>query len=276
MSGMWDLSSLTRGWTPYPALEMQSLNHWTTREVPWPHSIGEEINNERKRNEMSGNIMAFPWMNGGFGGTWLESLTLGLASTSMRSWASCLVKGVLSWAQACCLGAGFLSLGTTDICGGCAVCPGIHSSNPGLCPLQARVPSSLLWQPRMPADISQCALGIKLLLIENHLSKRLGRAKSHRNSSPKTWPYIEMGPCIPSALHPSKVTLIFKAGIHTLCSICVLLMHNVINIYTHFCHSPPHPLATLEGPVTAAGRGVRDMARHRVLRASNRLMDWPI
>lgn len=128
----------------------------------------------------------------------------------------------------------------------------------------------------MPADISQCALGIKLLLIENHLSKRLGRAKSHRNSSPKTWPYIEMGPCILSALHPSKVTLIFKAGIHTLRSICVLLMHNIINIYTHFCHSPPHPLATLEGPVTAAGRGVRDMARHRVLRASNRLTDWPI
>lgn len=85
-----------------------------------------------------------------------------------------------------------------------------------------------------------------------------------------------MGPCILSALHPSKVTLIFKAGIHTLHSICVLLMHNIINIYTQLCHSPRLPLATLEGPVMAAGRGVRDVARHRVPRASNRLMDWPI
>ena len=29
---MWDLSSLARNWTP--ALEVQSLNHWTVREVP--------------------------------------------------------------------------------------------------------------------------------------------------------------------------------------------------------------------------------------------------
>ena len=31
---MWDLSSPTRGQTQAPALEAQSLNHWTIREVP--------------------------------------------------------------------------------------------------------------------------------------------------------------------------------------------------------------------------------------------------
>ena len=32
---MWDLSSLKRDWTHNPpAMEVQSLNHWTTREVP--------------------------------------------------------------------------------------------------------------------------------------------------------------------------------------------------------------------------------------------------
>ena len=37
--GMWDLSSLTRDKPVAPALEVQSLNHWTVREVPqqfWP------------------------------------------------------------------------------------------------------------------------------------------------------------------------------------------------------------------------------------------------
>ena len=34
MCGMRDLSSLTRDWTQDPALELQSLNQWTTREVP--------------------------------------------------------------------------------------------------------------------------------------------------------------------------------------------------------------------------------------------------
>ena len=33
--GMWDLSSLTRNQTYAPAVEVQSLNHWTTREVPF-------------------------------------------------------------------------------------------------------------------------------------------------------------------------------------------------------------------------------------------------
>ena len=31
--GMWSLSSLTRNQTPPPAVEVWSLNHWTTREV---------------------------------------------------------------------------------------------------------------------------------------------------------------------------------------------------------------------------------------------------
>ena len=31
---IWAPSSLTRDWTPAPALGVQSLNHWTTREVP--------------------------------------------------------------------------------------------------------------------------------------------------------------------------------------------------------------------------------------------------
>ena len=30
---MWDLSSLTRGQAEPPEVEVQSLNHWTTREV---------------------------------------------------------------------------------------------------------------------------------------------------------------------------------------------------------------------------------------------------
>ena len=34
--GMWDLSSLTRDQTHAPKVEAQSLNHWTTREVPIP------------------------------------------------------------------------------------------------------------------------------------------------------------------------------------------------------------------------------------------------
>ena len=32
--GIWDLSSLTSGWTCVPAVEMQSPNHWTAQEVP--------------------------------------------------------------------------------------------------------------------------------------------------------------------------------------------------------------------------------------------------
>ena len=31
---MWDITSLTRDWTQASAEEVQSLNHWTTREVP--------------------------------------------------------------------------------------------------------------------------------------------------------------------------------------------------------------------------------------------------
>ena len=31
---MWDLSSLTRDQTNAPVLEVQSLNHWTAKEVP--------------------------------------------------------------------------------------------------------------------------------------------------------------------------------------------------------------------------------------------------
>ena len=31
---MWGLSSLIRHWTFDPALEVQSFNHWTIREVP--------------------------------------------------------------------------------------------------------------------------------------------------------------------------------------------------------------------------------------------------
>ena len=31
---MWDLSSPTQNQTCAPAVEVQSLNHWTTREVP--------------------------------------------------------------------------------------------------------------------------------------------------------------------------------------------------------------------------------------------------
>ena len=36
--GMWDLSSLMRVRTCTPCIGRQSLNHWTTREVP-PHSL---------------------------------------------------------------------------------------------------------------------------------------------------------------------------------------------------------------------------------------------
>ena len=34
LHGMWDLSSLTRDWTCVPCIGRQTLNHWTTREVP--------------------------------------------------------------------------------------------------------------------------------------------------------------------------------------------------------------------------------------------------
>ena len=34
LCGMWDLSSLTRDRTCTPALEVQSLNHWTSRDIP--------------------------------------------------------------------------------------------------------------------------------------------------------------------------------------------------------------------------------------------------
>ena len=33
--GMWDLSSPTRARTHAPCVEAQSLNHWTSREVPY-------------------------------------------------------------------------------------------------------------------------------------------------------------------------------------------------------------------------------------------------
>ena len=38
LHNMWDLSSLTRDWTCAPAAEVQSLNHWTSREVPYDTS----------------------------------------------------------------------------------------------------------------------------------------------------------------------------------------------------------------------------------------------
>ena len=38
--GIWDLSSPNRSWTCTPALETQSLDHWTTREVPYPLLLG--------------------------------------------------------------------------------------------------------------------------------------------------------------------------------------------------------------------------------------------
>ena len=34
LQGMWDLSSPTRDWILTPCIGRQSLNHWTTREVP--------------------------------------------------------------------------------------------------------------------------------------------------------------------------------------------------------------------------------------------------
>ena len=34
---MWDLSSLTGDQTHVPCIARQILNHWTTREVPWPY-----------------------------------------------------------------------------------------------------------------------------------------------------------------------------------------------------------------------------------------------
>ena len=33
LHGMWDLNSLIRNWTMLPAVEVQSLNHWTIKEV---------------------------------------------------------------------------------------------------------------------------------------------------------------------------------------------------------------------------------------------------
>ena len=41
LRGMWDLSSLSRYWTWPPALEAQSLNHWTAREDNNPYSEGK-------------------------------------------------------------------------------------------------------------------------------------------------------------------------------------------------------------------------------------------
>ena len=34
LCGMWDLSSLTKDWTPIPYITGQILNQWTSREVP--------------------------------------------------------------------------------------------------------------------------------------------------------------------------------------------------------------------------------------------------
>ena len=34
LQGMWDLSSSTKDWTQSPSIGRQSLDHWTTREVP--------------------------------------------------------------------------------------------------------------------------------------------------------------------------------------------------------------------------------------------------
>ena len=38
--GMWGLSFPTRGWTCTPCFgSMDNLNHWITREVPWPYRL---------------------------------------------------------------------------------------------------------------------------------------------------------------------------------------------------------------------------------------------
>ncbi|XDB66586.1 hypothetical protein ABFV05_020202 [Capra hircus] len=44
LRGMWNLSSLARDRTLFPAAEARSLNHWTTKEVPLP---GGDVETER-------------------------------------------------------------------------------------------------------------------------------------------------------------------------------------------------------------------------------------
>ena len=39
LRGMWDLSFLTRDRTCTPCIRRQSLNHWTTRQVPWQFKL---------------------------------------------------------------------------------------------------------------------------------------------------------------------------------------------------------------------------------------------
>ena len=48
---MWDLSSRTRNVTDAPALEAQSLNEWTSREVPSIYSLKKFHRITLKQNE---------------------------------------------------------------------------------------------------------------------------------------------------------------------------------------------------------------------------------
>ena len=64
--GMWDLSALTKDWTRTPWIGRLSLNHWTTREVPWlTHSNHSWIPNAGKKNTTwkFWPLLAFHWWN---------------------------------------------------------------------------------------------------------------------------------------------------------------------------------------------------------------------
>ena len=45
--GIWDPSSLARDWTCTPCIGRWSLNHWTTREVPWHFLISSSFQRHR-------------------------------------------------------------------------------------------------------------------------------------------------------------------------------------------------------------------------------------
>ena len=51
---MWDLSSLNRDQTCAPALEVWSLNHWTTKDVPKRTSLNQEAQMASSESEQGG------------------------------------------------------------------------------------------------------------------------------------------------------------------------------------------------------------------------------
>ena len=85
--GMWDLSSLTRDRTRTPCIGRQSLNHWTTREVPPPQNFKNQMELLKRFN------------------SWTFHIKIQISGFSWKTW----IYMPKNWTAATCCGSSLLT-----------------------------------------------------------------------------------------------------------------------------------------------------------------------